>query len=236
MVRMRVLALDTALNSCSLAVLENGAPRAVLSRAMSAGHAEHLAPMAAALFAAARLAPLEFDRIGVVTGPGQFAGVRIGIAFARGLALGGSASVLGVSSLEALAESLDGVWSDLRGAVIDARRGEAYAALYAGRGEPLLAPFLAPIDSVVPAFVAAAAGRAVRLCGSGAAIVAPGAPPGWIVDASRVEIDPYAVARLAAAGDPASRPASPLYLRAPDAAPAKPSRFVMMLRDAEPRS
>jgi tRNA threonylcarbamoyladenosine biosynthesis protein TsaB len=222
---MRVLAIDTALNACSLALTEDGVTRACVSRVMSAGHAEHLAPMAADLFREAGVLPLDLDRIGVVIGPGQFAGVRIGLAFALGLAIGGRAAVLGAPSLEALAESLGGAWVRPRAAIIDARRGEVYCALYAGPGAPLIAPMLAPVESAVAALARAANGTALHVCGSGAHHVASAAPPGSIIDEMRTEIDPLAVARLAASGDPASRPPKPLYLRAPDAAPAKPSRF-----------
>lgn len=223
--RVRVLAIDTALNACSLALTEEGATRASVSRAMSAGHAEHLAPMAATLFREAGVAPLDLDRIGVVIGPGQFAGVRIGLAFALGLAIGGRAVVLGVSSLEALAESLGGVWNRPRAAIIDARRGEVYCALYERPGAPLLAPILAPIEDAVASLAQAATGYALHVCGSGAPHFASAAPPGSTIDATRVEIDPIAVARIAASGDPAFRAPTPLYLRAPDAARAKPSRF-----------
>lgn len=220
-----MLALDTALNACSLALVERGKLRAVSSRAMSAGHAEHLAPMAAALFHEAGSAPLDMDRIGVVSGPGQFAGVRIGLAFAKGLAIGGRAAVLGISSLEALAESAGGVWDGPRAAIIDARRGEAYAALYERPGAPRIAPHIAPIDAIIEAFAADTGEGALFVCGSGVALLAGKAPSVWRLDTSLVAIDILAVARLAASSDPAQRPASPLYLRAPDAAPAKPSRF-----------
>lgn len=222
---MRILAIDTALNSCSLAVLDDGAPRAAVSRPMSAGHAEHLAPMAADLFRRTGLRAQDFARIGVVVGPGQFAGVRIGIAFALGLAIGGPSVVLGVSSLEALTESLGGPWTRPRAAIIDARRGEAYAAIFAKPGAALLEPMLVQIEALSDRVFAAASGQPLDVCGGGAGLITSAAPSAWSFHPAVAEIDPYAIARLVASADPARRPPSPLYLRAPDATPTKPSRF-----------
>ncbi len=228
MVRVRVLAFDTALNACSVALMEDGVARKIVSRPMSAGHAEHLAPIAAALFNDTGIAPLDLDRIGAVVGPGQFAGVRIGLAFTKGLALGGRARVLGVSSLEALAESLGGAWDVPRAAVIDARRGEVYAALYAQPGSPLLNPAVVPLDRAVDLLARAAVDRPIVVCGSGAGLLTGLVPAAWRLEPALVDIDICAVARLVSVGDPALRPAQPLYLRPPDAAPAKPSRFALI--------
>lgn len=60
----------------------------------------------------------------------------------------------------------------------------------------------------------------VWLIGSGAGLIA-NTPDGWTVDPGFVHIDPAAVATLAARDDPVRHPPKPLYLRAPDAAPAK---------------
>lgn len=104
------------------------------------GHATRLLPLAAKLLAEAGLRFRDVDRIAVGLGPGTFTGLRIGVATARGLAQSLGVELVGVSSLRALAEpallaaateidasgSPDGVL-----AVIDARRGQAFAAAYA---------------------------------------------------------------------------------------------------------
>jgi tRNA threonylcarbamoyladenosine biosynthesis protein TsaB len=105
------------------------------------GHATRLLEIARELLAAADVTWQEIDRIAVGVGPGTFTGLRVGIATARGLAQSLGAELVGVSSLQTLAaEALTA--PDSRAAmvlaVIDARRGEVFAAAYAPgeRGEP----------------------------------------------------------------------------------------------------
>lgn len=224
---MLTFAIDTALNACSLAILGPGGRGAdkFLTKflAMSQGHAEHLAPLAAALFTEAGVRAQDLDRIAVVSGPGQFAGVRIGLAFALGLALGGRAEVLGVSSLAAFAAGLEEAPESLRAAIVDARRGEVYAALYAPDGAIITPPFLAAEAEAAGRLKAAAGKRPVTLTGNGAAQLAPFAPE-WPA-APREHIDINALARFAQTAEAAHFPPTPIYLRAPDAAPAKPGPF-----------
>jgi tRNA threonylcarbamoyladenosine biosynthesis protein TsaB len=129
------------------------------------GHATRLLPLANGLLAEAGLDWSELERIAVGVGPGTFTGLRIGIATARGLAQSLGVTLVGVSSLRALAYGVnDGTTAEvdrahpvredvladkdstLRGgegagvlAVIDARRGEAFVAAYDGDIE-LIAP------------------------------------------------------------------------------------------------
>jgi tRNA threonylcarbamoyladenosine biosynthesis protein TsaB len=112
------------------------------------GHATRLLAMAHTLLEDAGIGWGELDRIAVGLGPGTFTGLRVGVATARGLAQSRSLELVGVSSLCALAQAAfaaraedsdedlpDGVRGrDLLLAVIDARRGEAFAAAYE-RGE-----------------------------------------------------------------------------------------------------
>jgi tRNA threonylcarbamoyladenosine biosynthesis protein TsaB len=127
------------------------------------GHATRLLAMTGELLAAAGVGWSAVDRIAVGLGPGTFTGLRVGVATARGLAQSMSVDLVGVSSLQALAEAAvkpDGVLETQaepagarRGvlAVIDARRGEAFAAAYAagddGSAAELAFPrVLAPAD------------------------------------------------------------------------------------------
>jgi tRNA threonylcarbamoyladenosine biosynthesis protein TsaB len=86
---MRVLAIDTALEACSAAVLdtEQGGISARESLPMVRGHAEALLPLIARVMDSAGLEFAALDRIAVTTGPGSFTGLRVGIAAARGIAL-----------------------------------------------------------------------------------------------------------------------------------------------------
>ena len=140
---MRILAIDTSCGAASVAIVESGEiePLAVVSRVMTRGHAEALAPMVedAALAVAGGLATL--DRIVVTTGPGSFTGIRVGLAMARAMGLALGVPVVGVSTLAALAAPL---LSEPRpgviAAAIDARHGSAYFQLFEASGRPLGPP------------------------------------------------------------------------------------------------
>jgi tRNA threonylcarbamoyladenosine biosynthesis protein TsaB len=95
------------------------------------GHATRLLEMAAELLGEAGIAWSALERIAVGVGPGRFTGLRVGIATAHGLAQSLALELVGVSSLRALALEAAGRERD-EGilAVIDARRGEAFAAAY----------------------------------------------------------------------------------------------------------
>jgi tRNA threonylcarbamoyladenosine biosynthesis protein TsaB len=109
------------------------------------GHATRLLEMSHELLAAAGVSLSEIDRVAVGVGPGTFTGLRVGVATARGLAQSLSAELVGVSSLQALAavalaaeqrsESRSEPEPEALLAVIDARRGEVFAAAYE-HGDP----------------------------------------------------------------------------------------------------
>lgn len=220
---MLIMALDTALQRCSVAILKDGAPLADEGEDMERGHAERLAPMAASALARAAVRIADLDRIGVVTGPGGFTGVRVALAFARGLAIGMDVPVAGVTSLAALAGNVEGRADSLVAAAIDARRGQVYAALH-GEGETLVEPFVAEPEQALRRLVRGARGRPVLTVGTGAGLLL--APPReWRASGAPDQIDAKAVARLAAASPPPKGPPHPLYLRPPDAEPARPDGF-----------
>lgn len=102
------------------------------------GHATRLLAMTGELLAGAGVAWRALDRIAVGLGPGRFTGLRVGVATARGLAQSLSLELVGVSTLQALAEgAAKGGVQEHEGvlAVIDARRGEAFAAAYSASGD-----------------------------------------------------------------------------------------------------
>jgi tRNA threonylcarbamoyladenosine biosynthesis protein TsaB len=149
---MIVLGFDTATPSTAVGLrLADGA---MLQARDDPGHREHpghatrLLAMASELLDAAGLGWSTLDRIAVGLGPGTFTGLRVGVATARALAQSLSAELVGVSSLRALARGAGraGVL-----AVIDARRGEVFAAAYGpneqGWARELVSPrALAPED------------------------------------------------------------------------------------------
>lgn len=201
---MIVLALDTCLTACSAAVVADGAVRAARSEPMARGHQERIAGLVQEILAEAGVPPTALDRIGVTVGPGSFTGLRVGLAFAKGLGAALDRPVIGVGVLEALAFEI----KPPAAAVIDARRDQVYLQVFTGA---------AASD---PAALAPDAARAaIAALGKGVTVVGPGAPlfndlAGAHI-APREAPDPVAVARLAAARPVA--PPRPLYLRAPDA-------------------
>jgi tRNA threonylcarbamoyladenosine biosynthesis protein TsaB len=176
---------------------------------MHRGHQERLAPLVAEALAASGADLAAVGRIGVTTGPGSFTGLRVGLAFAKGLAIARGVPCVGVSALEALAASVEG---EEVLAAIDARREQVYLQLFRA-GAPSGGPEAVAVADAASWIEGRGAGRGLTVVGSGAPMVAD-------LAARTIELaapDPIAVARLAMrAPEPAAMP-SPLYLRAPDA-------------------
>jgi tRNA threonylcarbamoyladenosine biosynthesis protein TsaB len=161
------------------------------------------------------------ERIAVGVGPGSFTGLRIGIATARALAQARGIPIAPVGSLAALAR---GIREDGEAAValpvIDARRGEAFAALFGGEGEELWPAFVAPpaelakrigkLDSAPLAAGDGAVRFAAELEAAGATVAPPDDP-----------IHRVAARHVCAVGEAAAEASpdqiQPLYLRPPDA-------------------
>jgi len=206
-----VLGLDTCLSVCSVAVMDGERVLAHASDVMARGHQERLAPMAQAVMREAGLPFSALERIGATVGPGSFTGLRVGIAFAKGLASALAIPAAGVGTLEALAADIDG----LVFAAIDGRRDQVYCQAFEA-AEPLMAPDILPVSAAAARLVEIRQGRALTLAGSGAGLLAAAAPGAMVNPAEGA--DPRAVARLAARRSPG--PLVPLYLRAPDARPS----------------
>lgn len=189
------------MNALTLAV-ETGEGKVVsVSEEIGVGHAEKVAPACARLFEEAGITAADLTKIGVTVGPGSFMGQRVGIAFAKGLAMGSGAATVPITTLEALAQGQEGPTLVL----IDARRGQVYAQTF-GEGE-----------SADPALLsyAEAAGLladAERALGSGVQAVDPNrSPPEVVVPTAKVLLT------ITKARPPA--PLQTLYLRGPDAKP-----------------
>jgi tRNA threonylcarbamoyladenosine biosynthesis protein TsaB len=122
---MRVLALDTSTEACSVALLTNAG---IISRFDEVGraHAERILSMVDAVLREAQLRLVDLDGIAAGVGPGAFTGVRISVAVAQGLAFGAGLPVVPVTTLEALA--LQAIQKGARHvlACLDARMGEVY--------------------------------------------------------------------------------------------------------------
>ncbi len=135
---MNLLAIETATEACSVALLHGDA---LLDRTELAPrrHAELVLPMAEDLLAEAGIARRQLDVIAVGQGPGAFTGVRLAISVAQGLALALDIPVVPVSSLAALAVQAPRNGAAIL-AAIDARRDEIYAGVFRFDADGLVEP------------------------------------------------------------------------------------------------
>jgi len=198
---MIVLAVDTCLGACSAAVLDGERVLARQFQPMLRGHQERLAPLVAEVMAEAGIAFGQLDRIAATVGPGSFTGLRVGLAFAKGLAVALDRPCIGVGSLEALAFGLEGEII----ACADARHAQLYWQAFTD-GRPLAPAALSPMADIN--------GTPGILTGPGATLLAEHFPAARIVE--QAAPDPCAVALIAMATAMGSPP-KPLYLRKPDA-------------------
>jgi len=207
----RILAVDTALGACSVAVLDGGRICAHRFEVMERGHAEALAPMVEAAMAQAQLPFAALDRLAVTTGPGTFTGQRVGLAFMRGLRVALRKPLLGVTTLAAMAhQAMDETGLDTAAALHDARRGEVYLEIAGADAS----------DPAVMAFeeaVALLARRPGKLALAGTAAPAAQAQLENAILSTVRQPDALWVARLALAMPASDAAPRPLYLRAPDA-------------------
>lgn len=209
------LGFDTSAAHCAAALLRGNEIIAHCYEEMAKGQAERLMPLLTEILAETGIGWRDLDAVGVGIGPGNFTGVRIAVAAARGIALATGVPAIGVSTLEAAALDLP------RPLVVvqDARRAEVYVQEFDLSGaEP---PRLSDLQTVALELSHSA------LTGSAAAQVAAQTPGLTVLPPAHPL--PEAIARIAASrlGRPQPRPA-PLYLRAADAAPARDSGPVML--------
>ncbi|GFE48792.1 tRNA N6-adenosine(37)-N6-threonylcarbamoyltransferase complex dimerization subunit TsaB [Roseobacter cerasinus] len=196
-----VLAFDTAAPCCAVAVLAGGRVVAQAEEPMQKGQAERLMGLCEDVLSGTGLAFHDLTAIGVGVGPGNFTGIRISVAAARGLALGLGVPAIGVSGFDALRFGHDGPCAT----AIAARRGHLYVQSF--DGGRVSAPVIVPEDAI--------------LNHAGPLIGARGIAP---AHSTAVAIAHLAASRL---GTPQPRPA-PLYLRPADAAPARDSAPVIL--------
>ncbi len=126
---MKILALDTATQSCSVAIVDDGSLLSELTRVNSKTHSRHLMDLINTVCRIADVKAEDMDGFAVTVGPGSFTGLRIGISTIKGLAFSLGKPVAGVSSLDALA------WQCAQSAylicpLLDARKKEVYACRY----------------------------------------------------------------------------------------------------------
>jgi tRNA threonylcarbamoyladenosine biosynthesis protein TsaB len=233
---MIVLGLDTATSATVVGVLgADGIVHEVRDDPPPGARPAHAARLLGAVeeaLAAAGVGWEEVTRLAVGVGPGSFTGLRIGIATARGLAQARHIPVTGVSTLEALARGAEAPGGPAEPAaaggaailaVLDARRGEVFAAGWHNRTSLLAPAALAPEAlaervRAMPVAPLAVGDGAVRFRGSLEAAGAQVPPDEDGVHRLRAE----QVCKLGAEGSPTDRDALlPDYLREPDAVPRR---------------
>jgi tRNA threonylcarbamoyladenosine biosynthesis protein TsaB len=178
-----ILAVDTATRAMGLALAEAGRLVAEINWQTENNHTLELAPAVERLLAQAGLAPRDLTALAVAIGPGSFTGVRIGLGFAKGLALACDLPLLGVRTLDIVIRALP------------PEDGPALAVIQAGRGRVIWARYdfqagrwAAASDGVVADWAAVAAAAA----SAGARVVG--------------EVDEAGARALAAAGVALARP------------------------------
>lgn len=198
-----ILALDTSTAACTIALFAaDGTVIDSREEVIGRGHAEHLMPMVAEMLGGRRA-----ERILVGCGPGSFTGLRVGIAASHGLAIGWDAELLGMSSLALLTASAPG-------------EGAVAAAMSGGHGELFAQDFgRSPLFEAgsllnLPPTAAAGAITSDLVVGSGAKALVEAR--GW---GEAVELLPSAARAMSLPEQLRSRPAQPIYARAPDARP-----------------
>lgn len=199
---MRTLVIETATAACSVALIEAGGVVDARHEIVGRGHAERLLPMIAGLSDGGRA-----DAILVDCGPGSFTGIRVGLAAARGLALGWGASVAGYSAptLVAARTLADRPDLDALAVVMEGGHGEVFVQTF----DAPLAP-RGPFASLTPAAALDLLDPVLPIVGDGVRHLADS---GRMIEARHPAA---ADAILLGAADHSLAP-TPIYGRAPDA-------------------
>jgi tRNA threonylcarbamoyladenosine biosynthesis protein TsaB len=189
-----ILAVETATRAVSVALLRGGVLLAEETSDDERQPSERLLPAIDALLRGAGVGLEEVTAFAVSVGPGSFTGLRVGLATVKGLAFSSGRRVAPVGTLEALALPARGADRPVV-ALLDARRGELYAAAFAADGSALL-----PDAVLTPAALAARLPEGTRVVvGEGAAA---GAAELAARLAGRVQLlaPPYGLARAGPVG------------------------------------
>lgn len=166
---MRLLAIETATPAQSVALVEGDRLLAELFYEAKGNRGGVLLPTVDRVLKKAGLTARDLEAVAVSIGPGSFTGLRVGLATAKGLALGAGARLVGVPTLEVLAEGYALAEGTIC-ALLDAHRGEVYMAVFRRTGDTLerLCPDAVLAPEAAASVLAQVAGP-VHVIGSGAA-------------------------------------------------------------------
>ncbi len=135
---MMILAIDTTTFTGSIALLKDKKLIAEVDIDSSSTYSERLLPAVDFLFKTNQLSIQDMDGFAVSVGPGSFTGIRIGLSTVKSFSYASGKPVAGVSTLKALAEKLRRSQAHLLCPLLDAKKGEVYAALFESKGDKLL--------------------------------------------------------------------------------------------------
>lgn len=139
---MLTLAVDTAAETGSLALFDGDRELEIARLDPGSGFGQTLFGQLEALLSRNRVRLAEIDLYAAASGPGSFTGVRVGLAAIKGMAEVAGKPAAGISNLAALAEFGS---AEMRAPVIDARRGEVFAAIYDRGGRVLMPEAVLPL-------------------------------------------------------------------------------------------
>ena len=168
---MTTLCIDTATEVGTVAIARNGVVAAARTWRSSSRHDENLFEHIDAVLSEARVGRSDVTLVGVDIGPGRFTSLRVGLSTAKGLALGLGIPIVGVSSLRVLARSITANDEVARVALMNAYRGDLFAAAYwlaKGDERELLSPIFGPPEAVFARIRDAIGARPIAFCGDGA--------------------------------------------------------------------
>jgi len=166
---MKILAVDTATSSLSVAVMQAGSLCTEITRSTGETHARHLMTLVDTALNLSDICVADLDAFAVTIGPGTFTGLRIGLSTIQGMATATSKPVAGIGSLDALAAQAapdSQTAGFLVCAMLDARRQEVYGRLFRADGQamaPVSEPRVGP-----PEILAGEIREPCLLVGSGA--------------------------------------------------------------------
>ena len=224
---MKLLAIETSTDACSVGLLIDG-EIIVDHRLAAQQHGALVLPMVDQIMSKAGISAKQLDGVAYGRGPGSFTGVRIGVAVTQGIALGADVGVVGISTLQTIAQGCLREFADTHVAVsMDARMDEVYYCAYVQEQSNVMQ---ALIDEEVCAQQSirilpesqSASASTWRWAGSGAQRYSNIVKEHFSVDDSAIRTDRWphaqdllslALPRVVAGALTASEDASPVYLR-----------------------
>jgi len=138
-----ILNIDTATATGSVALSKDGVVLAMRENTQERDHAAVLTLFIQELLRTQNILPAQLDAIAVSAGPGSYTGLRVGVATAKGLCYAWNKPLLGISTLQMMAQGMSSATQDMDALycpLLDARRQEVYTALYNAQLDERMAP------------------------------------------------------------------------------------------------